>query len=149
MKFTLRHWLIGCVPLGLVFGLLQRPLRDPDFLRGFLGAWYWLLWLCYAEGCIPPEASEYVRDRYATGPLIVPISRGVNHVELAGSMLGGFSQILLLALIVVFGIGGCVSLFERRQAAAAATDDEQEEDEEDQPAEVDDDDNARPLIHPL
>ena len=68
MKFTIRTWLWTCVPLGLLFAILQRPLRDADFLRGLMTPWYWLLWLCYAEESIPTGAGN--NDVFGAGLLV-------------------------------------------------------------------------------
>lgn len=70
MRFTIRGWLWLCVPLGLLFAVLQRPLRDEQFRSGFLAPWSWLLWLCWREHWAGPRGGDQYRvTSYDVGQL--------------------------------------------------------------------------------
>jgi hypothetical protein len=83
--FTIRGWLYACVPIGIVAAVLQRPLRTPEFVNGFLASYWWALWLCYLDH------------------MVVPLSHSTNSgvgesIEFVGLLLGALTQLGLLVV---------------------------------------------------
>jgi hypothetical protein len=84
MRFTIRGWLLLCVPLGLVCAIMQRPLRTPEFVQGMLVPLYPLLWLCYCEDIIgksnPSSPTEFCGTMFTGMSLLVLVSGGLSYL---------------------------------------------------------------------
>jgi hypothetical protein len=96
MKINLKTLLLWFVPVGMACAVLQRPLRDPEFVNGLLGSLYPWLWLCYSEDLVTHDPS------------------GGGAAGCAGVMVGMFVQISAAVLGPAF-IAGCVAHWRERK----------------------------------